>query len=465
MGLLGVSAAVVPCLFTTRVNELFLLPKLVALWSVLAAALTALAAGVASGRPVRLAVARLGTIDIALAWFVALNVLAFALSSDRRQSLFGERSQYQGLATLVLYLGFFFLARCLFTDLRAVVLLLGAIAAGGAVVAGYAIAQRVGLDPLWRGDIPNGRVFSTIGQPNALAAYLVVGSAAAFAVGRATSGFVRLTLIMALAAMILAIMLTGSRGGYLGLVAALAVLATMVRWTCGGRRQTLIALAVLVGCLAAFTAIRPLRQTVDDSWRRALSSTDVRSDVSIRDRLDFWRVAGRVIGDHPLVGTGQETFPDQFPRYSQTALSAARAEELNRYRVESPHDVPLTIAATTGLPSLVAYGVFLGAAALHLARRARHSAERRVRILLAGALAGVVGHTVTGLFMTVELTGAWLSWVVLGAALGLASADGPAPAPSGYGRDQPASASPMAPVRPSAAARRPPFRGGGNGRT
>jgi hypothetical protein len=43
------------------------------------------------------------------------------------------------------------------------------IAIGASVVAGYALLQRVGLDPVWS-ELRDGRVFSTIGQPNALGA-------------------------------------------------------------------------------------------------------------------------------------------------------------------------------------------------------------------------------------------------------------------------------------------------------
>ena len=418
--LLAVAAAVVPCLFTTRVTELYLLPKLVALWAVLVLALNVLAAGVAAGRSPGSAARASRAIDIALAAFVATNLVAFALSTDRRQSLFGERSQYQGLLTLFLYLGFFLLARFVVTDLRRMVLLLTGIVAGTLAVAGYAVAQRAGLDPRWQDEIPNGRVFSTIGQPNALGAYLVVATCASIGLFHLTSTPRRWAVLAVVALAVMALALTGSRGGYLALLVSLAVLGAIGGLRRPGRRA-LAGLVLAAACLGALALVGPLRQGAAQTWQRALSSTDVRGDTSIRDRLDLWRVALHIALDHPLAGTGQETFPDRFPRASEEVLPADRVARLSGYRVESAHNVPLTMAATTGLPSVLAYLALLACSAWYLLRAARASTDRRVGMVLVAVLAGVTGHTVAGLFMTPELTGTWLTWVVLGAGLGLAA--------------------------------------------
>ena len=173
--LLVAACAVVPCVFTTRFEDVFSLPKLVVLW-VLFAVLFWLVALTGLGRTAgtRLPFHPVVVVDLPIALFVLWNLLAFVLSSDRHQSLVGEQLQYQGLLTLLLYVAFFYFARILISSPRRVAWLFGAVAIGATAVSGYAIVQALGHDPIWRGQLPSGRVFSTIGQPNALAAYLVL---------------------------------------------------------------------------------------------------------------------------------------------------------------------------------------------------------------------------------------------------------------------------------------------------
>ena len=97
-GVLAVAAAVVPCVFWTGTEAVFSGPKLVALWGLLAVAFAAAAAAAT--------IPRVTPVDAAVAVFLVLNVVAWSLSTDRTQSLYGERLQYQGLLALLAYVGF-----------------------------------------------------------------------------------------------------------------------------------------------------------------------------------------------------------------------------------------------------------------------------------------------------------------------------------------------------------------------
>src|SRR5262249_3834474 len=87
---------------------------------------------------------------------------------------------------------------------------------------------------------------------------------------------------------------------------------------------------------------------------------------------------------------------------------------------ESPHSVYLALAAGSGIPALLAYLGLITCVILRLRRAIQTTApgSRRGALLLA-LLAAIVGHLVTDVSMTAEVTGAWLFWVLLGAALGL----------------------------------------------
>ena len=253
-----------------------------------------------------------------------------------------------------------------------------------------------GLDPIWDGFLPGGRVFSSIGQSNALAAYLVLAIplTAAGLFGR--RALVRGLALAGVVAMVAALLFTFSRGGYLGLVAAGVVLAIGWRRELGaGSKRAAYAAAVLVAGAAVLGAGQA--RAAPEELGRVLDA----GDESARIHVDMWRVAAHVAIDNPMLGTGPETFPLVFPRYSHAVLAEDRAAALDAYRVESPHDVYLAIAAGSGLPALAAYLGLLAASA-SLTLRAARTATREVRVLLVAVLAALVGHSVTDAFMTAE---------------------------------------------------------------
>jgi O-antigen ligase len=408
--------------FTTRLEAVFVVPKLAALWSVLALSLAVIAGGVLlSGRLLHRARPLLAA-DGAVAAFVVLNLVAWAYSTDRRQSLYGERLQYQGLLTLLLYVGFFYVARLSLTDLRRTRSLLVAVAVGATLVSAYAIVQKAGLDPIWEGSAGGGRVFSSIGQSNALAAYLVVALPLSAALLVGAKPVWRSALVVAVAGMVAALAFTSSRGGLLGLLAVLAVLAVGWRRRLGlSARRVASGLAAVLIALAVILALgEAARETAADSWRRAASSA---GDESVRFHLDAWTVAARIAADHPVLGTGQETFPNLFPHYSHELLPAERAAALDAFRVESPHDVYLAVAAGAGFPALVAYLGILAAFVLVSVRAAR-AATPELGVVLVALLAAAAGHLATDAFMTADVTSTWLFWVSMGAGLALSAAVG-----------------------------------------
>ena len=408
--LLAASCVVVPCVFVARLDESFVLPKLVVLWAALAIALGLVAWGVLAGEPgVR---SRLLPHDVAVGCFVVLQIAAFAASTDRVQSLQGERFLRQGLLTTLLYVGFFALAQVALADPGRLRLLLGSVTAGAALVSAYALFQWMGLDPVWE-SLPDDRAVSSIGQPNSLAAYLVLAIPAAVVLALLTRGAARIACAGAAAAMVVALVATQSRGGYLGLLAGTIVLLVGARETFARSRRLL--------ALAATALVAGVGVLAGAQSDRLASTWDLGDVSSARDHLDLWRVAAHVAVDYPLLGTGQETFPDQFPRYADEVLPSERAAYFDAFRVESPHNVYLGIAAGAGFPALAAYLAILAAGAYALVRAAR-AAGREVRLVLVGVLAAGVGHLVTDAFMSPDLTGTWLFWLLLGAGTGVAAA-------------------------------------------
>ena len=410
---LAVACIAVPAVFTTRVQAVFVVPKLGLLWGLLTVCL-----GIAAFQTLVL-VRPLGLrpiwiVDAAVVSFVGLTTLAWIFSSDREQSLYGERLQHQGLLTTLLYVAWFYVTRIAITQIDHLRALLAAAAAGGAVVAGYALVQKAGLDPIWEGYLPGGRVFSAIGQSNALAAYLVLVLPLAASFVFDTRWVVKLASLVVSSIVLLAFVFAQSRGGYLGLLTAGVVVA--VGWSGALHLRRRVVAWAAVGVAAAVAIV-----TLAASSH--LGRVGSMTDTSARFHLDAWRVAAEITKDHPILGTGPETFPDILPRYANDVLPAERASELAAFRVESPHNVYLGVAAGSGVPALIAYLVAVTGFVVACVRTLR-VATPNVEIAVVAVVGGVAGHLATDAFMSPEVTSTWLAWVLIGGSLGMIATGG-----------------------------------------
>jgi O-antigen ligase len=152
-----------------------------------------------------------------------------------------------------------------------------------------------------------GRWVGVFGDPNYLANYLgmIVPVALAFLAHRGTSRRVRLLCLTALVLAISAIVLTFSRGGFLGLVAGLVV------WSVRERAQRGKAL-LLASALAAGVAIfAPATY-----WERNETVEDFQTDASALGRVYAWHVASAMNADRPIRGVGGGAFRDAWPIYA-----------------------------------------------------------------------------------------------------------------------------------------------------
>ena len=281
------------------------------------------------------------------------------------------------------------------------------------MVVAYGLAQQANVDPIW--DVLNrGRIFSTLGQANNLAAYLVLALPLVLGLALATvSRPARLALVVLVGSMVAALGLTLSRGGYLGALVAVSTFTLLVlrrpkmdRGLLAGALVTVIAVVAMLG------AVQPVADFAGRIVDRARQLNEVDAGSGAL-HLDLWAVGIRIAVDHPLLGVGPKMFPAVFPQYREAVLPADRAAIVAQFRPESPHSVPIAIAAGAGVPALSAYLALGGIALVAGFRRYRRAATKE-RVLVAGLIAAVAGHFVTDLFVTAEVSTSWLFWVLLG---------------------------------------------------
>ncbi len=427
LGILFVTALALPLIFDFLDRDAFARAKLALLHLLVPLAATGPLFAVVTGRLAWRV--RPQWADVAVVVFAALAVLATVLSIAPGLSLEGEHFQWQGLVSLLLYAVAYAVARTVLVDEPPLRRFFVALALATLIVSGYGLLQQVQLDPVW-GVLYKDRIFSTLGQANNLAAFLVLTIPCLGVLivvgGRVLRMLAAATLLIALAALAL----TLSRGGYLGLLAGLVAMIAVVasltarvspavrnrsarvdrRWVRGG-------LLLFGAAIVVILVVPPAREQAVRVVQRGASVVSGR-DSSSEAHLDLWAVGLRITLDHPLLGTGPDTYAVEFPRYRDVVLPPERAAVLSKFRPESPHNVYLAISSGLGLPALVAYLALIGLALISAARTVRGSTGP-TRILAVALIGAIVGHLVSDAFMTAELTGSWLFWTLLGAAVSL----------------------------------------------
>jgi O-antigen ligase len=411
--LLALSVFALPLIVVVFIADPWVLPKTLAMLAisvVLSGMLAALAW--ASRFDVR-RVAEWPLAAKALLVYLVISIGATVLSADPVRSIVGHPEQNQGLAAIVAYAIGFAAAAVFLTEPERLRSLMKVAVAAGFVVAAYGILQQLGIDPLWTG-LYGGMIFSTFGEHTSLGAYLALILPLAVALTVNGDRTTRILAGIAVAAIVIALALSFSRGAYLGGGIGLIVFAVAVFTRAGVVTIRRVAAGVAVAIVVAVLVLAsPLSEMASKVTERAASTTDF-SDLSIQVHLDLWGVGAQMVVDHPVIGIGPEMFPIEFPAYRDRMLPVARVDFLKQFVVESPHDVPLAIAIGAGVLALLAYLVFISSAFWVGARRLA-SMPMSQRILVAALLAAAACHFLTDLFMTADTTGSWIFWVILGA--------------------------------------------------
>lgn len=426
-GVLVVAAIALPTIFSVENADVFAMPK-----AIVAVGLAAVLAPMVAARWLlarwTLDDARRTPLLWALLAFVVLNLVAAWFAINPRHALFGERLQYQGLGTTLAYVVYLVAAwTAIRTDGRRGLLLWG-VTVSATVAAIYALMQRADLDPIWNILIED-RVFSTMGQPNWLAAIFVIALPLTIALAAGRPLVVQLLVIGVVLLQLAALAFTLSRGAFIGTALVALVLLAGVVWrrrvVVSRRGATLTAMAIAL-VAAAVIALPQTRAAASSVVERIGMIDDVR-ERSASAHLDQWAVGVAIIADYPLIGAGQDSYVLLFGDYRDEVLPPDRAEIWRRYRPESPHNHFLAVAGGAGLPALAAYLAIIGAAVVRGVSDVSRTVNARTAIVGIAFLAAIAGHLVTDAFITAEPAGSVLFWIILGAtaALGAGSAAEP----------------------------------------
>jgi O-antigen ligase len=319
-------------------------------------------------------------------------------------SLFGSSYNQMGLIT---YLCFFILFLSLIlkngqseTRFRRT---LWSMLLTGLAVATYAFMQFFDRDPFLRPQFytfespvgPILRVHSTIGHSDYLGNFLLYVTPLGLGLALSARGSARRIGFMAAGLSSAAILFTGTRGAWVGLMAAAltfvfltksrAVAAIrnpaqhrqMVRWA-----RVLFVIVILLSVSVAFA---PASRSIVQRARSFLNEN------TGSGRTLLWRDSMRMVKEYAVVGCGPEGFRKAFLPYKSTSL-ARHAPTTNN---ESSHNSYIDAAVSHGLPGAILYVAILASSFSLLITKRRRTTESGKRIILeslVSSLAGVVVH-------------------------------------------------------------------------
>ena len=245
-------------------------------------------------------------------------------------------------------------------------LALGGAAAGWLGAREYVYETVVANNAVWR-------AFGGFITPNGLAGYLIMALPAAVALVVLSRSLVGHTVWGVAAALTGAgIFLSGSRGGQLAFLPALALFLLLMGHAYQRRRLAWgLALAAVGGCALAALAVTPLRVR--------LVGLFAGQDASMIFRYLVWQSSLKMALAHPLLGTGAGSFALVYPRFAIAGFTMMA------------HQNYLQLAAEMGLAGLGAFLWLAGAGALCLRRAWAGWKPLGARLVLAACAAGGVG--------------------------------------------------------------------------
>ena len=251
-------------------------------------------------------------------------------------------------------------------------LLAAAVVAAVTAIVQFGIAQATFLRTGDLGDDPTllNRVTGTLGHWMTFSGVqLLVWSAAIPAIA-----FLSRKWIAAISLITVAIVLSNTRGVWLGAAAAFAFVALALP-----RRVvvTILLPVLIVGLIASPFIYRRIRMTFDSGLATNYS------------RAAYLTVGAGMIKDHPLFGVGPERVDDEFANYY-------KEPDVDTFYKGHLHNNILQIGAERGLLSLAAFLWFLVELYRSLISRLRVS-EDTTRWIILGSVASLTGFVVSGL--------------------------------------------------------------------
>lgn len=273
--------------------------------------------------------------DLPVFLYLAWGIVSFI------QSPYKSMSNVDELIRLFCYTGIYLTASDYLSQSKPLRKSLQLLVSAVTVAILYGILQYFGSDPFaWQGAFGT-RMFSTFGNPNFYAAFLVLTAPlilAAFFYRRDLAS--RIFLGILFLANIISLFLTGSKGGWLGIAGSLVFFTLlMVRYIITNKKvKTVLIVITLLGLVISSIGVYNYSKKRFDS---------------ILFRLLTWRSTIEMINQHPIIGNGLGTFRLIYPAYRDKVIF--RIEGKHQTETQHPENEYFEIASDQGAIGIAIY--------------------------------------------------------------------------------------------------------------
>lgn len=391
-------------------------------------------------------------LDIPILLFLLSQIIATVFSLDPNTSLWGYYSRFNGGLFSILSYILLYYAFVSNSEKKQLIRYIWVSILSAIVVALWGLPSHFGYDPtclIFRGTLdvscwtfafqPKVRIFSTMGQPDWLAAYLAIfiPVTLTLSIYFQKKGKQMLAILLSLTTLLFFVdlLFTKARSGILGFGASIVVLLIWYVWVHKhdffSNMQTLykkewMLLASLVGFVIfsffigtsitqidnfSFSALQnrfASQKTVSTSKQQApvgparnASQSDAGGEIGGTDsgkiRLFVWKGAIDAWFHNPIFGTGVETFAYAYYLYRPQGHNLTSEWD---YLYNKAHNEYLNFLATTGIVGLGTYLAFIGLFLFLVGKKLLHASKEQQleHMLSAGLLAGFVSILVTNFF-------------------------------------------------------------------
>ncbi|MFH2085587.1 MAG: O-antigen ligase family protein [bacterium] len=355
----------IPLTFTTINSELFEFPKFILLLSGTLVILLAWAIHIYQTHDYKFISSHNSPIVYSIIAILVAQTLATIFSIHPYTSFWGYYSRFhQGLLTTIYYSVIYF-AAIKWLDKKSTHKLIKITIGTSFFISLYAILEHFGVDKnLWIQDVQS-RVFSTLGQPNWLAAYLIPNLFLTLYLSQINKNKNPYLLYIVCCTLFAALLFTKSRSGFLGFGLSYLTYWTLImrQFSFSKIRSLFIHYSSFIILFAAvlgtpytpplssyFTNTVPTISHIPQGTQLETGGTES-GDI----RKIVWTGALSLIKKYPLLGTGPETFA--YTYYWIRPLAHNMTSEWD-FLYNKAHNEYLNIAATSGLIGLVAYLYF-----------------------------------------------------------------------------------------------------------
>ncbi|MCX8093606.1 MAG: O-antigen ligase family protein [Candidatus Goldbacteria bacterium] len=298
-------------------------------------------------------------LDFPIIGFFFASLLTTIITKNRTVSIYGVYEDFEGIITIINYILFFYLSLNFIKTRREVFKYIYIILGATFIISLYGLAQNLGWDFVkWNPETYSPeRFFSTLGNPNFLAAYLVESIPVIFILFFITHKISKKLLVLVILILaIIILFLTKSRAGFLSFLVTVLFITIYTIFDARKKENELFSKNKIwfltFGLAVILASFHPLvREAFQTLWERSKNLFSLKG-IIMTPRIYIWKSALMMFRDNPITGTGLDTFQVMFPYYRFPIYWQL---EWNG-TPEKTHNVFLQVLATQGI---IGFGFYL----------------------------------------------------------------------------------------------------------